>query len=60
MLQFIYTMIVLPKNTDLKNLLKSFATENKIELAIIGYFFLLEIFFLGGYYYSLQKLPSMV
>ena len=47
-------MIVLPKKVALKKLVQ----QNKTGLVVIGYFALLQLFFFGGYYYSLKKLPK--
>ncbi len=45
-------MIILPK---FKFALKSAISRSKIETTVLGYFLFLEIFFFGGYYYSLRK-----
>ena len=54
------SMLILPKKFELKNLPRTFSHLKKVrgELATLGYFFLLQLFFFGGYYYSLRKLPK--
>jgi hypothetical protein len=62
-------MIILPKKfkvgfasgfarPGLANALKTALSQNKIELAVLGYFLFLEISFFGGYYFSRQKISQ--